>query len=104
MGQGRRAKPFRHSSFVIGRPPARCDAKNVHATCIGSPAPRRYSQNFCDLFLDTPYLLNMRPTPILKFAFLLVLSAVAVFAADSPQILFNGKDLAGWRPPHGTWQ
>src|SRR6266545_5762645 len=45
----------------------------------------------------------MKPTPILKLTFLLVLSAAAVFAAGT-QMLFNGKDLAGWRPPQGTWQ
>jgi hypothetical protein len=45
----------------------------------------------------------MKPTPIVKLTFL-VLSAAAVFAADDSQILLNGKDLANWRPPHGTWQ
>ena len=45
----------------------------------------------------------MKPTPILKLTFLLILSAAAVFAAGT-QMLFNGKDLAGWRPPQGTWQ
>ncbi|SRR5258705_5000506 len=43
----------------------------------------------------------MKPTLILKLTFLLV---PAVLAANDTQILFNGKDLAGWRPPTGAWQ
>ena len=43
---------------------------------------------------------RMKPTSL---AFLLLLSLAPVFAADTP-MLFNGKDLDGWRSPHGTWQ
>jgi CubicO group peptidase (beta-lactamase class C family) len=45
----------------------------------------------------------MKPTLILKLTLFLVLTTAAVFPAQT-QILFNGKDLAGWRPPTGTWQ
>ena len=40
---------------------------------------------------------------ILKLTLFLVLTTAAVLPADT-QILFDGKDLAGWRPPTGTWQ
>ena len=33
---------------------------------------------------------------------LLLAFAASALAAD-PVVLFNGKDLAGWAPPHGTW-
>jgi CubicO group peptidase (beta-lactamase class C family) len=45
----------------------------------------------------------MKPMLILKLTLFLVLTTAAALPADTP-ILFDGKDLAGWRPPSGTWQ
>jgi hypothetical protein len=36
-------------------------------------------------------------------AALIVLAQAASLAADTTQVLFNGKDLAGWRKPIGSW-
>jgi CubicO group peptidase (beta-lactamase class C family) len=46
----------------------------------------------------------MKPMLIPKVTIFLVLTTATVLAADGPQPLFNGKDLAGWRAPTGTWQ
>ena len=40
---------------------------------------------------------------LLIVAVLLGLAPVFGFAAEKPQVLFGGKDLAGWRKPTGTW-
>ena len=40
---------------------------------------------------------------LLLVAILLGLAPASSSAADKTQVLFNGKDLAGWRQPTGTW-
>ena len=40
---------------------------------------------------------------LLLAAILLGLAPASGTAADKTQVLFNGKDLAGWRQPTGTW-
>lgn len=40
---------------------------------------------------------------LLIVAVLLGLAPAFTLAADKPQVLFDGKDLAGWRKPTGTW-
>jgi hypothetical protein len=40
---------------------------------------------------------------LLSLALLLGLAPAFGFGADKPQVLFDGKDLAGWRKPTGTW-
>src|SRR5262245_16033797 len=47
---------------------------------------------------------HMKPTPHHKLTFLTILNTAALFAAESTQVLFDGKNLADWRPPTGTWQ
>ena len=49
---------------------------------------------------------RIKPTrchQLLICALLLALAPVFSYGADKAQKLFNGKDLAGWRAPTGTW-
>jgi hypothetical protein len=48
-------------------------------------------------------LLELVPAIVLIAAILLGLAPAISFGADKAQVLFDGKDLTGWRKPTGTW-
>jgi hypothetical protein len=48
-------------------------------------------------------LLELVPAIVLVPAILLGLAPAFSFGAEKTQVLFDGKDLAGWRTPTGTW-
>ena len=53
--------------------------------------------------LITAVLLELVQAIVLIAAILLGLAPAISFGADKAQVRFDGKDLAGWRAPTGTW-